>query len=147
MRRGKLSLLVIIMSSLFSFSLVASEVIPFNVKGFWYRGRIAESKIAYIDDVNALIETNYRMEDIQADIEINGCTSPFVQLSVKAMLRTFGASRKIKITKIESRNFLMGDFSHAPCTYQARGGRGLCYGDICVSPVSNQFSPRKKAQW
>lgn len=123
-----------IMSGLFSFSLIASEVIPFNVKGFWYRGRIPDSKIAYIDDINNQAQTNYTIQDIQTDIEVNGCISPFVQISVQAMLRVFGPSRKIKVTKIESINTLISDFSDAPCTYQSRGGRGgtVCNRDICV---------------
>ena len=132
-----LRLVAIVFGSLFVFSAMAAEIIPFNVKGFWYRGRIYESKIAYIDDINAQMESDYHIEDIQADVEANGCISPFVQLSVKAMLDVFGPSRKIKITQIATTHQVISDFSDAPCTYQWRGGRTgvVCLGEVCVGTL------------
>lgn len=135
----KTQLLAMILGCTFTLTSFASEVISFNVKGLWTRGRIPESKIAYVEDVNALLGSDYTIEDIRMDLAQNGCVSPFVQLSVKAMLHVFGPSRKIVIRQIEAIRLETFDLSESPCTYVWRGGQTgrVCNGDVCVSASEN----------
>lgn len=113
---------------------MAFEAISLNIEGLWYRGRIPDRKIAYIDDINERLESNYTIEEIQTDIALNGCTSIFIQESVEAMLRVFGPSRKIVIRQIDSNSTIIYNSSVSTCTYKSRGGRTgvVCYENICV---------------
>lgn len=130
----KKSILIILLSLLSSHAF-ATETISFNVKGFWYMGRMPQKKIAYIGDVNTRTGNFATIEDIQIDVDRNGCRSVYVQESVEAMLRVFGPSRKISIEQIEIVDGPVLDFESQPCLYSWRGGRTgrVCYEDICVS--------------
>ena len=125
---------VLNLSFLFCFSSMAFEAISLNIEGLWYRGRIPDRKIAYIDDINERLGSNYTIEEIQTDIALNGCTSIFIQESVEAMLRVFGPSRKIVIRQIDSNSTIIYNSSVSTCTYKSRGGRTgvVCYENICV---------------
>lgn len=127
-------LIIMSLSLLFTLPALAQEVTSFNVHGFWYRGRLGVSKIAYVDNIQ------FDAQEMQDDIAVNACESKYVQMSVAAMLKVFGATRKIKIYSIVTNQGDEFSFETGPCTYISRGQTGrVCYGAVCVSSPDTQI--------